>query len=73
MNISIFSYFLGFLISMLWGTGLMKDKNGNILISDIILVFILSLFSWIFVLALFLGWLTKRNDKNNHTLGGSGI
>jgi len=59
-------YLVGFFVALYICVRVMEDDNKRITLSDFFLSLFLSLFSWIMVLALWLGSNINHSENNRH-------
>jgi uncharacterized membrane protein YjdF len=64
MNLGWQIYFVGYLVALWMSVRSMKEKDGRILASDFFVCVILSLLSWISVIALWLGGNIKYAEEH---------
>jgi hypothetical protein len=66
MNICIKIWIIGYIVSFMWGIYLLRDKKQNSIDFDAgILMFFLSMLSWILFFGMFLGWLIDDGVDND--------
>ena len=61
MSIWLILYLVGFAISLGLTTAILEDSKGRMTIIDLWFVLLMAAFSWIGVIALWVGWNAKRN------------